>query len=106
MRIEINKGGIAHFALDVDGEWARSSAPHLLVLADYDTDNRLIGVTFAGPLARIAVHDGVPAALVAAVGDDIQNAITTEHPDATGTDPDELARIEQAIEEACTPALA
>lgn len=106
MRIALNKGGIAHFALHAEGEWARSSTPHLLIIADYDAEERLIGVTFAGPLARIAVHDGVPAALGTAVSPEILDAITTTDQDTTLVDREELDRIAKAIEDITAPALA
>jgi hypothetical protein len=106
MRIALNKGGVAHFALDVEGEWARSSTPHLLVLVDWDADDRILGVTFAGPLARIAVHDGVPAALEVAVAPEILDKITATDPGTQVVDRNELDRITKVFDDITTPALA
>lgn len=49
-RIEhLNEGQILYIALDPDGVWARSEFPHPLVTVDYDAEDRVIGISPAGP---------------------------------------------------------
>lgn len=92
-RTEVHQGGVAYIAVDPDGEWARTSTPHLLVLTDYDNSDNLIGVTFAGPLARVAVNQGVPAAIEKALSEEILGKINGPAPDR-----DELSTIAQAVD--------
>lgn len=49
-RIEhLNEGQVLYIALDPDGVWARSEFPHPLVTVDYDDEDRVIGISPAGP---------------------------------------------------------
>lgn len=70
MRIENQGGDVVHVALDPAGEWASSTQPHFLILTDYDEKGTLYGVTFGGPLAYTAFHNGAAAALEQAVSPD------------------------------------
>jgi hypothetical protein len=52
LRTESFDGGdVLAIALDPDGVWAYSKFPHPLVTADYDADDRLIGIVAVGPAA-------------------------------------------------------
>lgn len=83
--------GIVHVALHGDlGDWARSSRPHGLVLVDYDSDNTIIGITFAGPLAAKVLHNGPINALTHAQSDEIIEHVVVHEDDLKPYDADEL----------------
>ncbi|HEV2999749.1 MAG TPA: hypothetical protein VGW75_03330 [Solirubrobacteraceae bacterium] len=100
MRIENQGDGIVHVALSPEGEWARSSAPHALLIVDHDPSGAIIGFTFAGPLARTALAEGVPAALEQAVSDELLAGVTV-HDEATPLfERDAIDALRRAVEDA------
>ena len=54
MSVRIEKFGdsVIYVALDPNGVWDQSRFPHPLITADYDGDDRLIGISAAGPKAQ------------------------------------------------------
>ena len=53
VRVEQFDGGnVVYVALDPAGVWSRSTFPHPLLTADWDSEGKLIGLSAAGPHAR------------------------------------------------------
>jgi hypothetical protein len=99
VRISKCGGGVAYVALEPEAVWARSTSPHLLILVDYDEGDSLIGVSFAGPLARTVVGNGIFAAFDQALSDEIVEPIMT--PSGSNepiVDRDELDAVRSAVE--------
>lgn len=56
-RIEhLNEGEVLYIAIDPNGVWARSEFPDPLITVDYDADNKVIGISPAGPRVIPTVH--------------------------------------------------
>lgn len=90
------KNDVSYFAFDTTADWNRSTTPHLYVLADWATDGTLTGLAFGGPLAEVAVAEGVRTALKLAVAPEILDPITGA-PGVDIVDHEELKTIAELV---------
>ena|ERR1700712_5014285 len=97
MRTEDLGHGIVSVALHPEGQWASTTAPHALIVVDWDDQHDPITITFAGPLARIALSQGIPSALKEArrTGDDIE----VHQEGARAWDAEEIATLQHAVDQ-------
>ncbi len=88
---------VYRLSLNAGGTWARSTSPHLLMLADWDADDELIGVSFAGPLAHMARDEGALSALDEALSPEMLDSMEAVEPGMPVVDDDEVGDIRARI---------